>query len=363
MIQISNSSSNVRRDRYENDSGENPVVVTIGGPEIARTIHNNEDNDWFSISPDRAGVLVVETTGSMDTYMYLFDGESSSELISDDDGGQNVNARIEWPAEEGKTYIARVKGLDGSMGHYGFKAVLEALPEDTDEPNDTMEEAIVITTDARIESVFGSPRDIDWYKVTIGPEGGQFSVWTESRLDSEIAIYRGNEKIAEDDDSGNDENARLHVIMSQGDYYIKISELGGRQGRYTLRTSLRPVPIPDAYENDNSRSTAKDITIGAKAQERTFSDSNDIDWVRIVITEAGSYDIHIRANDGRLDSYMELYNDDYDIIAEDDDSGSNYDARIQQRLEPGTYHLKISCLDDDPIDDDRYGLQIIKTGN
>ncbi|AEF80080.1 hypothetical protein [Leadbettera azotonutricia] len=366
MIQIS-SSSNVRRDRYEPDSRENPIAVTLGGSEIARTIHDSDDNDWFSITPDRQGVLVLETTGSMDTYMYLIDGDSSSELGSNDDGGQNTNAKIEWFAEEGKTYIARVKGLDGSLGHYGFKTTLEAIPVDANEPNDTRERATLIASGSRTEAVFGTAGDIDWYKVIIDPnslpEGGQLSVWTEGRMDTTIAIYHRNEIIAEDDDSGDNENARLNITVSQGDYYIRASEARGRQGRYTLRTALRPVPVPDAYENDNSRSTAKDITIGDPVQGRTFSDSNDIDWVRIVITGAGLYEIRTKANDSELDSFMELYNSDNDKIAEDDDSGDNYDARIRQRLEPGTYYLKISCLGDDPLEDNRYTLRVTRTGN
>ncbi|GHT65415.1 hypothetical protein FACS1894110_07230 [Spirochaetia bacterium] len=365
LIQTSgSSSSNVRRDRYEPDSRENPLAVTIGGPEIARTIHDQNDNDWFSITPDRVGTLILETSGSMDTYMYLYESGSSSELRSNDDGGEGVNARIEWNVEAGKTYIARVKGLDSSdVGQYGFTAVIEAIPEDTNEPNDTREEATLITSDSRTETVFGSPQDIDWYKVTIGPDGGQLSVFTESRLDTIITIYQENEEIAEDDDSGSGGNARVNIIVNQGDYYIKVSELDGRSGRYTLCTSLRPAPIPDAYENDNSRSDAKDITIGDNAQERTFSDSNDIDWVRIVIAEAANYYIVIRSYDNELDSYMELYDADYDIIAEDDDSAGTYNPRIQERLEPGTYHLKITCLDDDPLEDNRYTLQITKIVN
>jgi hypothetical protein len=139
-----------------------------------------------------------------------------------------------------------------------------------------------------------------------------------------------------------------------------VGEVSRRQGRYTLRTSLRPAPVPDAYEDDNSRATAKDISAGAQAQERTFSDSDDIDWVRITITEAGVYTIYTQANDGELDSYMELYDDEYDLIADDDDSGGNYDARIRLRLEPGTYYLKIRCLDVDLIEDNRYTLQITR---
>jgi hypothetical protein len=60
---------------------------------------------------------------------------------------------------------------------------------------------------------------------------------------------------------------------------------------------------------------------------------------------------------------MELYDADYDGIDDDDDSGSNYNPRIRRSLEPGTYYLKIRCLDSDLPEDNRYTLRVTKTGN
>ncbi|MHC6201583.1 hypothetical protein ACYULU_00110 [Breznakiellaceae bacterium SP9] len=358
LIQTVTGSSTVRRDRYEPDSKSSPVAAAIGGPELARSIHDRTDHDWFRLSPDKTGLLVLETSGSLDTYMKLYDGDSGAQLKSNDDGGQRGNARIEWSAEAGRTYIAEVYGLNGSdIGQYGFMASFEEEPVDTNEPNDTQNEAALIAGTGQTEAAFGGPGDIDWYKVTIGAEGGQLAVLTESRMDTKIALYKDREIVQEDDDSASGENAGLTVILSEGDYYIKVQEADGRQGRYTLRTTLRPAPVPDSFENDNNRSGAKDIRIG-EAQERTFSNSHDVDWVRLVITEGGYLELRIAAHDDELDSYMELYNTDFDSIATDDDSGGDFNARIRTRLDAGTYYLKISCLDNDPLADNRYTLRV-----
>ncbi|GHT61767.1 hypothetical protein FACS1894109_20520 [Spirochaetia bacterium] len=66
--------------------------------------------------------------------------------------------------------------------------------------------------------------------------------------------------------------------------------------------------------------------------------------------------------ESQLDTIITIYQGNEEI-AEDDDSGDNYDARIGQRLEPGTYHLKITCLGDDHPEDNRYTLRVSRTGN
>ncbi|MDR0997796.1 MAG: DVUA0089 family protein, partial [Treponema sp.] len=245
----SSRSSPIARDAYEIDSWENPHPVPAAeaenGPVVNRTLHSSNDEDFFLLSPERDGVLVMETTGNTDTYMELYEAGSRSEIARNDDGGSGSNARIRRQVQAGHRYIAKVRGYDASdTGAYGFRAYFS----------------------------------------------GQIP------------------------------------------------------------------SAPDEYEDDNSFSTAKSISIGLP-QQHTFSTGNDVDWVKFEVSQAGSYTIQARGiNSARLDTCIELFDADRNLIDDDDDGGENMDARLSLRLERGTYYLKVECLDDEP--DEPYTITV-----
>jgi hypothetical protein len=353
------AASGVSRDRYETDSRENPLSAAIGSPEISRTLHDG-DEDWFSIYIETNGTLILETTGSMDTYMELYDGSShsSSRLASNDDGGNNLNARIEYFVEAGKTYIAKVRGLGGDTGAYGFNIMFNAMPVDPAEPNDTQEQSTPIELEIPLEASFHSSTDEDWYSLDIPEDGGFLTVYTEGRLDTRVTLYDTEGTVlADDDDSGSGLNARVSVQTASGTVYIRVREIDGDRGSYTLYTQLREPGHSDEFEPDNTPETAGALETGV-LQERTLTSAEDEDWVMFTVTEAGLYDIRTIAADQRLDTYIELYDENKEYLTDDDDSGENYDAYLQVQLEPGTYFIVIRTLDDDPLDNNAYTLSV-----
>ena len=237
----SETSSQVIRDAYEFDSMENPLAVEIAagedGPAVSnRTIHTENDEDFFLLTVDRDGVLTIETTGSMDTLMELYDAGSGNPLGTNDDGGSGSNARIRRQARSGDRYLVKVRGYENETGNYGFRA------------------------------------------------------WMAEPI------------------------------------------------------------IPDEYENDDDVDSAKDIGIGTP-QQHTFTTGNDEDWVKFRVNQAGRYTIRTRGvNSNRLDTYIELYDENRYSIDEDDDGGESYDSRLSVRLQAGTYYLKVGCLDAEPAE-------------
>jgi hypothetical protein len=231
--------SSVSRDSYETDSFENPLAVEIaegsGGPVINRTIHTENDVDFFLLTPDRDGRLVMETTGDdMDPIMELYDAASERELDSDDDGGSGSNARISRRVAAGERYIAKVRGYGSSMGRYGFHA------------------------------------------------------WITEAISA------------------------------------------------------------DEYEDDSDPDSAKELRIGTP-QQHTFTTGSDVDWVTFRIDRAGRYVIRARGvNSTQLDTFIELYDQDLNLIDENDDGGEHYDSRLSINLQAGTYYLKVECLSDEP---------------
>jgi len=250
MISASGRSATaVRIDMMEPDSMSAPVSYEIAADSSSAVTMERalteSDSDYFLLIPKESGRITIETTGSTDTFMELYIEGNSSRLTSNDDGGAETNARINYSVNAGTRYIALVKGYESSStGAYGFRAFLTP--------------------------------------------GGSVNT--------------------------------------------------------------------DEFEPDDESSQAKVIEIGS-TQVRNFHHGDDVDWVKFEITAAGRYIINARGvNNNSLDTVIELYDDYLEKIAEDDDGGESYSARLSRNLRTGTYYLKIWCYDDDP--DQGYTLSI-----
>jgi hypothetical protein len=182
---------------------------------------------------------------------------------------------------------------------------------------------------------------------------GQLIMETTGGVDTFMEFYNAETRqaLAEDDDSGRGNNARIKYNVKAGGRYIaKVRGYDNDIGEYGFKAWLQiPVQLaPDEYEPDNDSTSAKQIEIGS-SQQHTFHNSNDVDWVKFQITKPGTYTIRTRGvNTNRLDTYIELFDSNMNPIDEDDDGGEGLDSLLSRHLESGLYYLKAECLDDEP---------------
>ncbi|MDR1932003.1 MAG: PPC domain-containing protein [Spirochaetales bacterium] len=232
----------VRRDIYEADSKESPVRFEAGSDWISRTFHSADDEDWFIITAGRDGLLILETSGSRDTLMKLYVSGASSAAEEDDDGGENMNARIEYYAEAGESYTVGIQDYDNAAGEYRFRALLQDAPEDfiDTDSNNSREQALDLDlATGSIRTRFDSSSDNDWYRFTIPGGGGRLRVYTEGGKDTFMTLYdAGGKEIGSDDDSGADNNAALDIRVSAGPVYLCVTEYDHKTGLYALHFSL-----------------------------------------------------------------------------------------------------------------------------
>ena len=219
--------------REGDSSWANPLAYEIGEDENAAVINRRlerDDEEFFLLVPADNGRLTVETTGSIDTYMEFYDAETRNLLAEDDDGGVRANARIRYNVEAGKRYIAKVRGYSGSdTGSYGFRAYLQIqvrLAPDEYEPDDDPSQAKVIEIGTPQQHTFHSGNDVDWVKFQI-TRAGRYTIRargvTSNRLDTYIELFDSNlNSIAEDDDGGENLDARLSLQLGTGLYYLKV---------------------------------------------------------------------------------------------------------------------------------------------
>jgi hypothetical protein len=351
--------SEVAPDEYEPDSMDYPVFIETGDPWLERTLHE-EDDDWFVVIPDEDGLLILETAGDIDTYMTLYDAEAGVVLAQDDDSGEYYNASIEYEVDAGKMYLIEVWSVDYEPGVYQFRVRAEEMLADASiEPNNSMAQATLIAVGEQVSGYFESASDLDWYRIN-AEAGAYLIIYTNGPMDTFITAYdQAGKELASDDDLGSGLNARLALIVpSDGVVYAEVFEYDGSRGRYTLKTELVVTGESDAYEPDDDPSTAKAIALG-ETQNRTFTIAEDADYVCFTVSEKGLYEIRTIATGAYLDSYIGLYRADTDeYIAEDNDSGDNYDACLRVELDAGDYFLEIYCMSDDPLSNNAYTLSL-----
>jgi hypothetical protein len=239
-------SSSVPIDSLEPDSFDNPVPYEIGANDNAmivnRTLHNR-DEDFFLLIPENDGQLVMETTGSTDTYMEFYNADTREKLGQNDDDGGNYNARIRYSVQAGKRYIAKVRGCESSdTGAYGFRAYLMVqvrLVPDEYEPDNDSASAKQIVVGTSQQHTFHSSNDVDWVKFNI-INPGRYIIRTRgvnsNRLDTYIELFDSNlNSIGKDDDGGEDLDSRLSLNLEEGLYYLKVECLNGNPDQpYTI---------------------------------------------------------------------------------------------------------------------------------
>lgn len=113
---------------YAEDLGEPTPYAVLNDINDARFVMGmlGGGGDIFLLVPEEDGTMVMETSGSNDVYMELYDAETYDMLTSDDDSGYDNNARIAYEVQEGRRYLAKVRGYsDSTTGEYGFKAYMQ----------------------------------------------------------------------------------------------------------------------------------------------------------------------------------------------------------------------------------------------
>ena len=348
LIVTDPSKAPVISDAYEEDSRGNPVPVAIGDAALSRTIHRRDDQDWFLIRSETSFLGAMETSGSLDTVMELYD-EGRNKLAENDDGGEGENARIDYYFEGGKSYIAMVRGYGSSdTGHYQFSVRTMEIPDQDMEPNNTLNTAFRTELGNTIRAYL-MPGDEDWYSFSLN-SAVNVLLFIRGLDDAQLFLYDSSGRELSKS-TGSRGNARIFSALENGMYYITVRGNNRNTiGRYTLHTRIREQG-GDAYEPDDTAELAKEIKVG-ETQHRNFIDGEDVDWAFFYVETVGTYQINTRGvlND-ELDTYLELLDQNQRQIAANDDSDAGFSSHLHRKLSPGKYFLRISCLDNNPNDD------------
>ena len=115
---------------------------------------------------------------------------------------------------------------------------------------------------------------------------------------------------------------------------------------------------PDEFEPNDEPSQANWIEIGIP-QQHNFHTGEDVDWVKFQVNKPGRYTIRVGGVvSNRLDTVIELFDANLDLIAENDDGGDEFDSRLSLHLDSGLYYLKAYCFHSDL--DQPYTISVVR---
>jgi hypothetical protein len=99
-----------------------PVPLQVNGPAVQGHIGQPAESDLYTFRAATAGVYVLETSGSTDTFLTLFGPDSETNRIAqDDDSGPGTLSRIQKSLAVG-TYFVRVRHFSPTQtGAYGVR--------------------------------------------------------------------------------------------------------------------------------------------------------------------------------------------------------------------------------------------------
>ena len=170
-----------------------------------------------------------------------------------------------------------------------------------------------------------------WFSIK-APDTGFVVVETSGDTDTYLAAYdASNTFIDEDDDSGSAYNARLRISVEGGKTYL--FRLKGydedESGPYQIRASFK---------------TNLELQLGA-AISGTLDDGEE-QWFSVRATDTGFIVVE---TSGNIDTYLRAYSGTgTTAIAEDDDGGEGYNARVEIFVNAGEmYRFKLSHFEDE----------------
>ena len=351
-------------------------AVAVGGSAGGR-IESDGDRDWFAVElvAGRSYRIDLEGSGSgsgvlRDSYLYGIH-DAAGDLIAyttDDDGGEGLNSRVYFTAEETGTYYVAAGAYGTRQGAYRL-SVADVTDTYTDDFAVGTGTSGVVEVDGSARGEIEFSGDRDWFAVELVADREYRidlkGLWTgDGTLGDPYlrGIHDANGVLipgTENDDSGFQYNSRvMFTPTSDGTYYVVAGAVGEGEGAYTLSVADR-----DDFA-DGTRTTGS-VRVGGSVRGR-IDDLYDSDWFRVTLVAGMSYQIDLKGRDtghGTLPApYLGgIHDENGDLIAGteygDGGAGNNNARGTFTPMNSGAYYV-VADGGGDPGDIGTYTLSV-----
>ncbi len=210
-------------------------------------------------------------------------------------------------------------------------------------------EMIVVGAPA-LQRGIGQAGEVDRYRF-VAPSAGTYTLETTGPTDVVMTLFGPNDpnaQVTEDDDSGQDRNARIQSNLSAGTYFVRVRHFRPTStGNYGISVPTTPgqMPIPQ-------------IQVNGPTAQGEIAPANESDLYTFTANAPAA--LYTVETTGSTDTFITLFgpNSQTTRVAEDDDSGLGVLSRIRADLRGGVYFVRVRHYD--PTGTGAYGVRVTR---
>lgn len=294
-------------------------------------------NDWalggqkrYRLNIEKDGLYRIDMKAdqnSLDSYLKLID-RRGMELVSDDDSGDNMDARIQVYLKAGE-YIVQASSANGSQSFHGGFSLDIQQQEITTQPDLKDGDALSLNGENHTGLFTGQNQS---YSLTLSePTLVTLQLNTQGfYADLQLGQLSG---VQSNDDL---HQQRIRAVLQPGEHQVSIA--GSIQaGLYTLNASGQPAP---------ANAGGGTLRVG-EPRQAIMLEGVTRDVYKMTVRQSGRYVIDMTSP--VFDTYLVLSQNGQTIV-EDDDSGGDMNARLEVELQAGDYELQAVSLGDSSRD-------------
>lgn len=146
---------------------------------------------------------------------------------------------------------------------------------------------------------------------------------TRGQLDTHCTLYNeNNRRLAHNDDNGRDYNCKISRLLSPGKYRMRVKITGRRSGIFWVQRHA---------QKKTYLALGRPLSVDLKYRKQRITHLLKVD-------KAGLFSIR---TESKLDTKCSILNQDWNKIADDDDSGTGKNCFLAQFLTRGTYPIQV----------------------
>lgn len=319
-------------DQWDPGDGSPAGATLLGEPPATETVHAGhtlsvtDESDWFRFTLREGMRYLFFTTGEMDTWGEIVDGDGETVLKFERLGGEGLNFWMPFvPERSGIHYLRIFSPTGAAFGNYALHYINRSAQPPQDDPYDPADGDPAGATplpppgvrEKRLEGRTLSPSDLsDWFALELAA-GAVYSFAPEGHYPARLALFEpdGATPAAESVPAAGPLNAELTFVPPRdGVYYLRVRMAEpGLNGSYALIYAR----IDHAYAGDEwdpFDDSAGGATVLPPASDapRTHGPhrlppDDPGDWFEIVLETGRIYSF---ASDAGSNTMAELYGED-----------------------------------------------------
>lgn len=325
------------------------------GIPVTNTITNTRPQIYYTIQASEGDIIDIEmvrSSGNLDPYLQVMDGNRELIAENDDASGDTRNARIQGLViRQTGSYILVATRYGESSGDSVGSFVLTVGEASESGLGNTRLAPVTLNLNQTVEDQLTRDQYQRFYQFT--GTANQLITVTMDRVDSSgqldaylILANAGFQLMTENDDNGSGSNSRIerYRLPADGLYYIIATRFGGEEG--TSFGAYRLTLQDEGGAFDTVPPEIPRLLYGTSLQD--FISDEDPDSLYVFWgTEGERVIIAMDSAGGDLDPVIELLDNNRVRMLRDDDSGANANARIEGFELPysGVYYIRAMRYD------------------